>query len=661
MERRYVEAIQQRLGMTRSRRQVLGTAAGGALGGIGATLVGRSLSGLLDAGQVSAARAQGATISIKDFQFEPPTLEVPVGTEVTWTNDGGAPHTATAFDGAFDSGVLTTGQTFTHLFSTAGDYGYVCVIHGEPMSGTITVLAGTPTPTKVHVRPNVHHLDPGGPELTAYATAVAEMKRRPETDPTSWMYQAFIHQIPPADFNRILGAAGLQTWDDVAVYFSDRGWYTCEHHSPNFWPWHRSYLYWFERIVRELGGYPDFALPYWDYSNPAERTLPAPFRDPNSPLFVAERDPDLNNGSQPALTPAQQFRIFDNICLGFGQDDFLDASDGLEITPHDAVHGWVGGDFQPPPTPPQPPRQPGLMSSPRTAAQDPIFYLHHANMDRLWSSWLAVPGNLNLMDSAWLDDDENITTGLPIVTVYNFFDEQGTRVTARRTAREVLDTRVDLGYEYGSLFTGADAMCPAVDTISASPQAVFATPAATPVAPAELGANAPPEGIAIGADPVTVPVAVAAPQDALGALTRGDDVILTLEGVRGTGVFGAVFEVYVNLPAGEQPDVHGPYFVGHISLFGRQPTDRELPASLPEVHDDHMADHMGRQQFNISRNVAALQAMDEWTGEVAVTIVPYGESAALATNGATPAAAGTPAALLTDTWVTLDGISIGTR
>jgi plastocyanin len=91
-------------------------------------------------GGLRAAHAQeGAAVSIVDFAFDPPTVEVPVGATVTWTNSGAAPHTATASDGAFDSGELAPGASFSHTFTAAGAFPYVCQIHPQ-MTGTVSVV-----------------------------------------------------------------------------------------------------------------------------------------------------------------------------------------------------------------------------------------------------------------------------------------------------------------------------------------------------------------------------------------------------------------------------------------------------------------------------------------------------------------------------------------
>jgi plastocyanin len=82
-----------------------------------------------------------------NFSFQPPSLSVPAGAVVMFRNDDGESHTFSADGGAFDSGVLAGGQSFTFTFNTAGTFAYHCNIHSS-MRGTIAVggaaAAGTP-------------------------------------------------------------------------------------------------------------------------------------------------------------------------------------------------------------------------------------------------------------------------------------------------------------------------------------------------------------------------------------------------------------------------------------------------------------------------------------------------------------------------------------
>jgi plastocyanin len=78
------------------------------------------------------------SVEIRDFLFTPGNLQVPVGAKVTWTNYDDAPHTATAKDGSWDTGILNKGQAATITFDKAGDYMYYCKVHPN-MVARITV------------------------------------------------------------------------------------------------------------------------------------------------------------------------------------------------------------------------------------------------------------------------------------------------------------------------------------------------------------------------------------------------------------------------------------------------------------------------------------------------------------------------------------------
>lgn len=82
----------------------------------------------------SAANA----VQIKGFAFNPATITVKVGTSVTWTNGDNVNHTVTDDKGAFDSGAVASGSTFSQTFKTAGTFTYHCKIHPS-MTATVVV------------------------------------------------------------------------------------------------------------------------------------------------------------------------------------------------------------------------------------------------------------------------------------------------------------------------------------------------------------------------------------------------------------------------------------------------------------------------------------------------------------------------------------------
>jgi len=72
---------------------------------------------------------ESASVTIRDFEFDPQTVTIRAGGTVTWTNEGPSVHTATADDGAFDSGNLNRGDSFTQTFDEPGTYPYHCTPH----------------------------------------------------------------------------------------------------------------------------------------------------------------------------------------------------------------------------------------------------------------------------------------------------------------------------------------------------------------------------------------------------------------------------------------------------------------------------------------------------------------------------------------------------
>jgi plastocyanin len=91
-----------------------------------------------------AHAANDPAVKIVDFHFSPATITVHEGETVTWVNDGSMPHSATARDGSFDTGILPPGHSASHTFTQAGSFSYFCSVHPF-MHGTIVVLANAST------------------------------------------------------------------------------------------------------------------------------------------------------------------------------------------------------------------------------------------------------------------------------------------------------------------------------------------------------------------------------------------------------------------------------------------------------------------------------------------------------------------------------------
>jgi amicyanin len=88
----------------------------------------------------TAASLGPKQVSIANFKYVPETLTVAAGTKVTWTNQDDMPHTVTSTvkPRTLDSAALDTDASFSHVFTEAGTYDYICTIHRQ-MKGRVIV------------------------------------------------------------------------------------------------------------------------------------------------------------------------------------------------------------------------------------------------------------------------------------------------------------------------------------------------------------------------------------------------------------------------------------------------------------------------------------------------------------------------------------------
>lgn len=98
------------------------------------------VSGCTSQNQTSNSSVGANSVAIQNMAFNPTTLTVPVGTTVTWKNLDSTSHHVVSDTGAFDSGVLSNGQSYSFTFNQAGSFPYHCSIHPS-MTGTIVVTA----------------------------------------------------------------------------------------------------------------------------------------------------------------------------------------------------------------------------------------------------------------------------------------------------------------------------------------------------------------------------------------------------------------------------------------------------------------------------------------------------------------------------------------
>ncbi len=257
------------------------------------------------------------------------------------------------------------------------------------------------TPNK---RKNIYSLSDD--ELTTFRDAVNTLK----SDGT---YDTFVerHHVAMMNFTLLPGETLLVTQRNAA------------HRGPAFLPWHRYFLRDFELALQKAAAGKDIMLPYWDWALDADefpdpKTAPlwtdkyiggdgtgpfdlvtdgpftswivliediasgalVPRSGPPGLLRRLGRDPDglpvlpntaeVNKVFVQTIYDAIPWREFDPPSARNVLEGWADGPGGLGVTTHNLVHTWVGGDMLP-------------MTSPN----DPVFYLNHCNVDRIWARW----------------------------------------------------------------------------------------------------------------------------------------------------------------------------------------------------------------------------------------------------------------------------------
>jgi tyrosinase len=202
------------------------------------------------------------------------------------------------------------------------------------------------------------------------------------------------------------GTPDLRSWQ----HQSDIHLNLCRHASWLFFPWHRAYLFYFEQICRELSNDATFALPYWNWT--ANPQIPAAFWQAGSPLLHSPRAATASSvasslavGSTVVnpMLDEPNFLVFAGPATSLNDTSQFGPGYGLvEQTPHNYIHGFVGGTM-------------GTFSSPL----DPIFWTHHNRVDELWMEWNILKDHPNTNDSAWTNTS----------FVNEFCDGHGTPVT----------------------------------------------------------------------------------------------------------------------------------------------------------------------------------------------------------------------------------------
>ena len=237
---------------------------------------------------------------------------------------------------------------------------------------------------------------------------------------------------------------------------------------------------------------------------------------------------------------------------------------GIETQPHDWVHGLVGGSD------PQNQQIPGLMSDPDTAGLDPIFWLHHANIDRLWEVWRRNPStHVNPTDVDWIKGPANVGG-----RIFSMPMPDGNRWDY--TPGDMADL-AQLDYTYDDLSPAAATQ--PVRGCAGWERAPLPRTQWKELLPCRAGTmsnwSVRIEGLCARraarlAQSVQLDTGVRRSSLRASGLVAGgapDRVFLNLENVRGLADSTA-FQVYVGLPDGANPADHPERLAGSIALFG---------------------------------------------------------------------------------------------
>lgn len=239
------------------------------------------------------------------------------------------------------------------------------------------------TAPRVLVRENVRHMSEAN--LNRYRKTVEALMA--VCDDRGYGYMGTVHG----------GAGNGKPFGPMPVY--------CQHGTDNFLTWHRVYVYEIEQRLQDIN--PDVTVPYWDWTSQEsiQNGIPEAFTDTTyiDPDSGETKPNPLNHwknlqlGSSGAAGPCgwdnypDTYRRPGNpseldylrqlVEEALTEDQFLDFTHADE-NPHNSLHNWVGGTmttFQ--------------------SSYDPIFWSHHANVDRQFWQWQALYGNSSIPES----------------------------------------------------------------------------------------------------------------------------------------------------------------------------------------------------------------------------------------------------------------------
>ncbi len=457
--------------------------------------------------------------------------------------------------------------------------------------------------------------------LKIYASAITKMSdpnQIPPSDPRSWLFQWYTHWVDSSttkddEINRL-----YPNPEDPSRTVAEAMWNTCQPHDTeaqepedNFLPWHRLYVSHFEKIIASVSGRPDFALPYWNYSTTVQAyrgVIPPQFRskdDPTfGPLYNALRNPGVNDGQPIQINSHGNPLNLDALLQSDYSQNGAQPGFNLQLEQglHGAIHVLIGGT--------------DCMGNVPTAARDPIFWMHHCNIDRLWASWNAA-GRSNS----------------PIDAVFTFADKDGKPV--QRNLSEAMNM-ANFDYSYDRLEP--------VPGSGRRPFFMMAAPGAAPVA--DRVASSEPQGaIRLQLDQsrvaltpsvrpplfaAAVPGAEATPQkftERVQNIAPGESVFLVASQLSADAQPGVLYDLFIDLPKDPTPQDIEDHRVGTINFFGiahpKTGHGRMMPGRQMNTKTRFVS-------FDVTDKFHALSRTGRLEQQPFLTIIPQGQPIAAA-------------------------------
>ena len=266
------------------------------------------------------------------------------------------------------------------------------------------------------------------------------------------------------------------------------------HFGPAFFAWHREYLIKFEEALQSIKNDQSLALPYWDWSVNQSQASSWPFTadflggngNKDFQWQVADGPFAYNTGQWP-LNVRSGSEPYPYLVRQLGDSRYAhslptwaNVQDTLQATPYDVspwnsisgsgfrnrsegyipsgsfgmhtrVHTWVGGSM-----------------TTWTSPNDPVFWLHHCFMDKLWADWQAMHKDQQpYLPPSGAAPDHNLTDPMPPWNTPN----------ETVTPANVLTT-MDHGYHYDTdgLLLAGEVLYPNQAIYLASPQAMAGKP-----------------------------------------------------------------------------------------------------------------------------------------------------------------------------------------